>query len=105
MYSRQAGEIQVKTMTQAFHLEADNIPVTFPGKCQGLDRSLGWQATKHGKQERGGGEPSAFPSNAKECDSVRAGTESVCKSIVFTSMESQTGGSASTEREIHSDSI
>lgn len=53
IYSRQAGEIQVKTMTQAFHLEADNIPVTFPGKCQGLDRSLGWQATKHGKQERG----------------------------------------------------
>lgn len=45
------------------------------------------------------GEPSAFPSNAKECDSVRAGTKSVCKLIVFTAMESQTGGSASTERE------
>lgn len=45
------------------------------------------------------GEPSAFPSNAKECDSVRAGTKSVCKSIVFNSTESQTGGSASTQRE------
>lgn len=26
-----------KTMTQAFHLEADNIPVTFHGTCQELD--------------------------------------------------------------------
>lgn len=44
------------------------------------------------------GEPSAFPSYAKECDSVRAGTKSVCKSFVFTSGESQTCGFISTER-------
>lgn len=38
--------VETKTMTQAFHLEADNIPVTFPGKCQGLGDLLGWQATQ-----------------------------------------------------------
>lgn len=87
-----AHEIQDKTMTHAFHLEADNIPVTFPGKCQGLDRFMRLAV----RQSTGNktGEPSAFPSYAKEChcDSVRAGTKSICKWVVFTSMECQTGG-------------
>lgn len=45
-----AHEIQDKTMTQAFHLEADNIPVTFPRKCQDVTHSFLWQATQHRKQ-------------------------------------------------------
>lgn len=69
-FSRPLMQNQDKTMTQAFHLEADNIPVTFPGKCQGWDKfKFGWQATRHRKRNGGvgGGGGPAFPSYAKEC--------------------------------------
>lgn len=92
---------QDKTMSQAFHLEADNIPVTFPGKCQGLDGFIGLAGDTAQETSRGAG-GSAFPSYAKEwlCDGGRAVTESVCK-YVFTSMECQTGGAYYTGQDIH----
>lgn len=73
-YSRPLMRNQDKTMTQAFQLEADNIPVTFPRKCQGLDKFI-WlagdtaQETRWGVWGRGGGPP--FPSYAKECHCER----------------------------------
>lgn len=52
-YSRPLMQNQDKTMTQAFHLEADNIPVTFPGKCQGLDKFI-WLAGDTAQETRWG---------------------------------------------------
>lgn len=57
------------TMTHAFHLEADNIPVTFPGKCQGLGR---FSATKHRKPD---GEPSSSPFMPKNSTVTMCGLE------------------------------
>lgn len=71
-YSRPLMQNQDKTMTQAFHLEADNIPVTFPGKCPGLDRFI-WLAGDTAQETRWGvgvGGP-AFPLYAKECPCER----------------------------------
>lgn len=46
---------QDKTMSQAFHLEADNIPVAFPGKCQGLDGFIGLAGDTAQETSPGGG--------------------------------------------------
>lgn len=66
-------------MTQTFHLEADKIPVTFPLKCQGLDRFFGLAGDT--AQETGRGSPLHslhMPKNAT-VTVLRAGTMSVGK--------------------------
>lgn len=83
-----------KSMTQAFHSEADNIPVTFPGKCQGLDGFMGLAGDTAQETKWGGGGDLCIPSSyAKECHCDRArGWDKVCLQIscfFFTSMPTQ----------------
>lgn len=52
-YSFGLKDSKTKTMTQAFHLEADNIPVTFLGKCQGLARFMGLAGNRAQETRRG----------------------------------------------------
>lgn len=70
-------------------MEADNIPVTFPGKGQGLGRVIGLAGDAAHSTGNKPGEPSAFPSHAKEChcDRARARTKGYLKiSCVYLSV-------------------
>lgn len=61
-------------MTQTFHLETDKIPMTFPLRCQGFIRLAGDTGNEPG-------EPSAFPSHAKECHCDSTGWHTECLQI------------------------
>lgn len=76
-------EIQDKSMTQTFHLEADKIPITFPLKCQGLDRFI-WLAQEPGYGGGGLCIPFYMPKNATVTVS-ELGQRVLAKCIVFAS--------------------